>query len=65
MLAHQKQANFATYLVYDFSAYRNEKVLTINGGQRLKEAIQFNLLEAIPEEMWDQLKVTTKAKRNK
>jgi enoyl-[acyl-carrier-protein] reductase (NADH) len=49
-------ANLAAYLVSDFSAYINGDVITIDGGEWLKGAGQFNLLEAIPEELWDQLK---------
>ena len=60
---HQELANLAAYLVSDFSAYMNGEVITIDGGEWLKGAGQFNLLEAIPEEMWDQLEAMIKAKR--
>lgn len=62
---HQELANLAAYLVSDFSAYINGEVVTIDGGEWLKGAGQFNLLEAIPEEMWDQLEAMIKAKKNK
>lgn len=62
---HQELANLAAYLVSDFSAYVNGEVITIDGGEWLKGAGQFNLLEAIPEEMWDQLEQMIKAKKNK
>ncbi|MES2486498.1 MAG: SDR family oxidoreductase [Bacteroidota bacterium] len=62
---HQELANIAAYLVSDFSAYMNGEVITIDGGEWLKGAGQFNLLEAIPEEMWDQLEEMIKAKKNK
>lgn len=62
---HQELANLAAYLVSDFSAYVNGEVITIDGGEWLKGAGQFNLLEAIPEEMWDQLEAMIKAKKNK
>lgn len=62
---HQELANLAAYLVSDFSAYINGEVVTIDGGEWLKGAGQFNLLEAIPEEMWDQLEALIKAKKNK
>ncbi|MDT0687452.1 SDR family oxidoreductase [Autumnicola psychrophila] len=61
---HQELANLAAYLVSDFSAYVNGEVITIDGGEWLKGAGQFNLLEAIPEEMWDQLEAMIKAKKN-
>lgn len=61
---HQELANLAAYLVSDFSAYINGEVVTIDGAEWLKGAGQFNLLEAIPEEMWDQLEAMIKAKKN-
>ena len=60
---HQELANLAAYLVSDFSAYLNGEVITIDGGEWLKGAGQFNLLEAIPEELWDQLEAMIKAKK--
>ncbi|KOS07916.1 short-chain dehydrogenase [Flavobacterium akiainvivens] len=62
---HQELANIAAYLVSDFSAYVNGEVITIDGGEWLKGAGQFNLLEAIPEELWDELEAMIKAKKNK
>ncbi|GAA0873001.1 SDR family oxidoreductase [Gangjinia marincola] len=52
---HQELANLCAYLMSDFSAYVNGEVITIDGGEWLQGAGQFNLLEAIPQEMWDQL----------
>jgi NAD(P)-dependent dehydrogenase (short-subunit alcohol dehydrogenase family) len=62
---HQELANLAAYLVSDFSAYVNGEVVTIDGGEWLKGAGQFNILEAIPEEMWDMLEMMIKAKKEK
>ena len=62
---HQELANIAAYLVSDFSAYVNGEVITIDGGEWLKGAGQFNLLEAIPEEMWDMMEAMIKAKKDK
>ncbi|SFU56111.1 NAD(P)-dependent dehydrogenase, short-chain alcohol dehydrogenase family [Pustulibacterium marinum] len=62
---HQELANLAAYLISDFSAYINGEVITIDGGEWLKGAGQFNLLEAIPEEMWDTLEAMIKSKKNK
>ena len=61
---HQELANLAAYLVSDFSAYINGEVVVIDGGEWLKGAGQFNLLEQIPEEMWDVLEMMIKAKKN-
>lgn len=60
---NQELANLAAYLVSDFSAYVNGEVIVIDGGEWLKGAGQFNLLEAIPEELWDQLEMMIKAKK--
>lgn len=62
---HQELANLAAYMVSDFSAYVNGEVVVIDGGEWLKGAGQFNILEAIPEELWDQLEMMIKAKKNK
>jgi hypothetical protein len=59
---HQELANLAAYLVSDFSAYVNGEVVVIDGGEWLK-AGQFNLLEAIPEELWDQLEMMIKSQK--
>lgn len=61
---HQELANLAAFLVSDFSAYINGDVITIDGGEWLKGAGQFNLLDQIPEEMWDMLEAMIKAKKN-
>jgi NAD(P)-dependent dehydrogenase (short-subunit alcohol dehydrogenase family) len=61
---HQELANLAAYLISDFSAYINGEVIVIDGGEWLKGAGQFNLLEAVPEEMWDMLEMMIKAKKN-
>jgi NAD(P)-dependent dehydrogenase (short-subunit alcohol dehydrogenase family) len=62
---HQELANLAAYLVSDFSAYVNGEVITIDGGEWLRGAGQFNLLEDVPEEMWDMLEQMIKSKKGK
>ncbi len=60
---HQELANLAAYLVSDFSAYVNGEVVTIDGGEWLKGAGEFNMLEEIPNEMWDMLEMMIKNKK--
>lgn len=62
---HQELANLAAYLVSDFSAYINGEVITMDGGEWLQGAGQFNMLEKIPTEMWDMLEAMIKSKGNK
>ena len=52
---HQELANLAAYLLSDFSGYINGEIITIDGGEWLQGAGQFNGLEMITDEMWDGL----------
>jgi len=62
---HQELANLAAYLMSDFSSYVNGEVITIDGGEWLQGAGQFNMLEQIPQEMWDMLEMMIRSKKNK
>lgn len=55
---HQELANLAAYLMSDFSAYVNGEVITIDGGEWLRNGGEFSHLEMIPNEMWDMLEKT-------
>lgn len=57
---HQELANLAAYLVSDFSSFINGEVVTIDGGEWLQGAGEFNMLEQIPAEMWDMLEAQVK-----
>jgi len=61
---HQELANLAAYLVSDFSSYINGEVITIDGGEWLKGAGEFNILDDIPKEMWDQLEEMIRRKND-
>lgn len=60
---HQELSNLAAYMVSDFSAYINGEVITIDGGEWLKGAGQFNMLDQIPEDMWDKLEMMIRSKK--
>ncbi|HFB61921.1 MAG TPA: SDR family oxidoreductase, partial [Bacteroidetes bacterium] len=62
---HQELANLAAYLMSDFSAYINGEVITIDGGEWLQGAGEFNMLEDIPQQMWDMLEAMIRAKKDK
>jgi NAD(P)-dependent dehydrogenase (short-subunit alcohol dehydrogenase family) len=55
---HQELANIAAYLVSDFSSYVNGEVITIDGGEWLMGAGEFNNLDAIPQELWDMMEAS-------
>lgn len=61
---HQELANLAAYLVSDFSSFVNGEVVTIDGGEWLQGAGEFNMLEDIPQEMWDTLEAMIKSKKS-
>jgi NAD(P)-dependent dehydrogenase (short-subunit alcohol dehydrogenase family) len=62
---HQELANLAAYLISDFASYINGEVVTIDGGEWLMGAGEFNMLSEIPESLWDQLEAMIRAKKNK
>ncbi|MCE2936184.1 MAG: SDR family oxidoreductase [Cyclobacteriaceae bacterium] len=55
---HQELANLAAYLLSDYSGYINGEVITIDGGEWLRNGGEFSHLESIPPEMWDVLEKT-------
>jgi len=57
---HQELANLAAFLVSDFSGYINGEVITIDGGEWLQGAGQFNALEMVPDQMWDSIEQATR-----
>jgi NAD(P)-dependent dehydrogenase (short-subunit alcohol dehydrogenase family) len=59
---HQELANLAAYLMSPYSAYVNGEVVTIDGGEWLKGAGEFNHLDQITPEMWDMLEAMRKGK---
>lgn len=62
---HQELANLAAYLVSDFSAYVNGEVITIDGGEWLKGAGEFNQLDQVPDELWDVMEMSRKKEGSK
>ena len=59
---HQELANLAAYLMTDYSAYINGEVITIDGGEWLKGAGEFNMMEAVSPKMWDMFAMMRKKK---
>jgi len=50
---HQELANLAAFLLSDYSGYINGEVITIDGGEWLRNGGEFSHLEHIPESLWD------------
>lgn len=55
---HQELANLAAYLMSDYSAYVNGEVITIDGGEWLRNGGEFSHLESISSGVWDELEKT-------
>ena len=62
---HQELANLAAYLVSDYSAYINGEVITIDGGEWIYGAGEFNMLDHVPSEMWDEIEAYTRQKKKR
>jgi NAD(P)-dependent dehydrogenase (short-subunit alcohol dehydrogenase family) len=60
---HQELVNLAAYLLSDYSAYINGDCITIDGGEWLRGGGEFNYLEALTAEEWDELQATLKPKK--
>ncbi|WP_353185607.1 SDR family oxidoreductase [Parapedobacter lycopersici] len=58
---HQELANLAAFLLSDFAGYINGETITIDGGEWLQGAGQFNRLAAIPDTLWDALEQQTRS----
>jgi NAD(P)-dependent dehydrogenase (short-subunit alcohol dehydrogenase family) len=53
---HIELANLAAFLLSDFAGYINGEVVTIDGGEWLQGAGQFNFLDRLTDADWDSLK---------
>jgi NAD(P)-dependent dehydrogenase (short-subunit alcohol dehydrogenase family) len=62
---HQELANLAAYLMSDYSSYVNGEVVTIDGGEWLQGAGQFNQMDAITQEEWDILEKVVRSNQKK
>ncbi|WP_054027915.1 SDR family oxidoreductase [Bacillus sp. FJAT-28004] len=56
----EELANLAAYLVSDFAQYLNGEVVTIDGGEWLQGAGQFNSLVDVTDKQWDALAEMTR-----
>lgn len=62
---HHELANLASYLMADESAYVNGEVVTMDGGEWLKGAGQFNELEKLPNLVWKTMEKAREWKKKK
>lgn len=60
---HIELANLASYLISDYSGYMTGEVVTIDGGEWLWGAGEFNWLDAIKEDEWDMYEKMVRGKK--
>jgi NAD(P)-dependent dehydrogenase (short-subunit alcohol dehydrogenase family) len=60
---HAELANLASFLLSDYSGFINGDCVTIDGGEWLRGAGQFNALHAVTPQQWDELQARMKPKK--
>ena len=54
--AHRELADLAAFLISDGAGYINGEVVTIDGGEWLKGAGQFSIMDALSDKEWDEMR---------
>jgi len=57
---HIELANLAAYLISDYAGFITGDVITIDGGETVWNAGEFNVLDAVTKEQWDMLEAMRK-----
>jgi NAD(P)-dependent dehydrogenase (short-subunit alcohol dehydrogenase family) len=57
---HEELVNLACFLLSDFSGFINGEVVTMDGGEWLQGAGEFNWLKDVPASMWDAIEAMTR-----
>ena len=60
---HQELANLAAYMVSDYAGYMNGEVVTLDSGEWIKNAGQFNKLDKIPKSAWGLIERAVRGKK--
>jgi NAD(P)-dependent dehydrogenase (short-subunit alcohol dehydrogenase family) len=60
---HLELANLASYLVSDQAGFITGDVITIDGGETVWGAGEFNILDEVTKEQWDELERKVKSKK--
>ena len=60
---HQELANLAAYMISDYAGYMNGEVVTLDSGEWIKNAGQFNKLEKVPKKAWGLIERVVRGKK--
>lgn len=61
---HAELANLAAYLLSDYAGYINGDCIRIDGGEWVRAAGEFNYLEAVTEQQWDEIQRAMKPRKS-
>lgn len=61
---HEELVNLALFLLSDFSGFMNGEVVTIDGGEWLQGAGEFNWLTDLPNAYWDAIEAVIRGKKS-
>lgn len=61
---HAELANLAAYLLSDYAGYINGDCIRIDGGEWVRAAGEFNYLEAVSEQQWDEIQRAMKPRKS-
>ena len=60
---HLELANLAAYMLSDYSGYMNGEVVTLDGGEWINNAGEFNKLEKVPKSAWALIERAVRGKK--
>ena len=60
---HQELSNLAAYMISDYAGYMNGEVVTLDSGEWIKNAGQFNKLERVPNKAWGLIERAVRGKK--
>ncbi len=60
---HQELANLAAYMISDYAGYMNGEVVTLDSGEWVKNAGQFNKLDKVPKKAWGLIERAVRGKK--
>lgn len=61
---HQELCNLAAYLISDYSGYINGDCITIDGGEWLQGAGEFNMFGQVSQDQWDAIELMVRGAKS-
>lgn len=61
---HEELVNLACYMMSDFAGFLNGEVITLDGGEWLQGAGEFNWLTKMPRQYWDAIEASIRGRKS-